>query len=80
MLTLLWLPASDPEEEEAVVLQGWDVEFPHFVVGQSPIGQLHVDVPGGVSHHHSKLTQNRHVQVTNVAADPLRNGNALLRD
>lgn len=65
-------PAGDPEEEEALVLQHGDVEAPHLVVRQRPVGQLHVDVPGRVGHHHRKLAQDAHVQVADVAADPLR--------
>ena len=69
-----WLPAGDPEEEEAVVLQQGDVQLPHLVVSQRAVGQLHVDVPGGVRHHHRKLTQDGHVQVADVTADPLWSG------
>ena len=69
-------PAGDPEEEEAFVLQDGDVEAPHLVVGQRAVGQLHVDVPRRVGHHHGEFTQDADVQVADVAADPLspRNG------
>lgn len=68
---LFHLPASDPEEQEAVVLEDGDVEFPHLVISQRAVGQLHVDVPGRVGHHHRKLPQDGHVQVADVTADPL---------
>ena len=67
-------PAGDPEEEEALVLQDGDVEAPHLVVGQRAVGQLHVDVPWRVRHHHGELTQDADVQVTDVTADPLSPG------
>lgn len=65
------LPARDPEEEEAIVLQDGDVEFSHLVISQRTVGQLHVDIPGRVGHHHSKLTQDGNVQVADITADPL---------
>ena len=72
MCVLPWLPASDPEEKEAVILQDGDVEFSHLVVSQRAVGQLHVDVPGRVGHHHGELTQDGNVQEANIAADPLQ--------
>lgn len=69
---LIYLPAGDPEEEEAVILQDGDVEFSHLVVSQRTVGELHVDVPRRVGHHHSKLTEDGHVQVADIAADPLQ--------
>lgn len=69
---LFSLPSCDPEEEETIVLQGRDAELPHLVVRQRTVRQLHVNIPRRVGHHHGKLTQDGHVQVANVAADPLR--------
>lgn len=69
---LLWLPAGDPEEEEAVVLQDGNVEFSHLIVSQCSIRQLHVDVPRRVGHHHGKLPEDGHVQEADIAADPLQ--------
>ena len=71
LLLLFQLPAGDPEEEEAVILQDGNVELSHLVVSQCAVGQLHVDVPRRVGHHHGKLAQDGHVQVADIAADPL---------
>lgn len=72
LFDLLRLPAGDPEEKETVILQNGDVEFSHLIVSQCAVGQLHVDVPGRVSHHHGKLTQDGNIQVADIAADPLQ--------
>lgn len=67
------LPASNPKEDESIILQNGDVEFSHLIISQCSIGQLHVDVPGWVSHHNGKLPQDGHVQVSDITADPLQN-------
>lgn len=69
------LPSSNPKEDESVILQNGDVQFSHLVVSQCSVGQLHVDVPRWVGHHHGELPQDGHVQVSDVAADPLQGKN-----
>lgn len=71
MVSYIHLPSSDPEEEETIILQGRNAEFYHLVISEGAVRQLHVDVPGRVSHHHRKLPQDGHVQVADIAADPL---------
>lgn len=56
-------------------MQDGDVEFSHLVVGQRAVGQLHVDVPRWVGHHHCKFPQDGHVQVADVTANPLQKKN-----
>jgi len=64
-------PASDPEEHETLVLQALHVQVAHLVVAHRAVGQLHVDVPGRVGHHHRKLAQRSQVEEAQVALDPL---------
>lgn len=64
-------PASDPEEDEAVILKDRHVEVLHFVIGKRAIRQLHVDVPRRVGHHHRELAEHFHVERTHVALHPL---------
>ena len=65
-------PAGDPEEDVAVVLQDGHVQLAHLVVAHRAVRQLHVDVPRRVGHHHGELTEDGHLEVTQVALHPLR--------
>jgi hypothetical protein len=64
-------PASDPEEDQPLVLQHLDHQVLHLPVLHGRVGQGHVDVPGRVRHYHVELAQHPCVQLPQVAADPL---------
>lgn len=64
--------SSYPEEHQTFVLEGRNAQLSHLVVGHSPIWKLHMNVPWRVRHYHCKFAQNRHVQITKIALNPLR--------
>lgn len=65
-------PSCHPKEDVTVILEYGNVKLPHFVVGHGSVRQFHVDIPGGICHHDGKLPQDGHVEVSQVALDPLR--------
>jgi hypothetical protein len=48
-------PTSDPEEDEALVLQDVHPQVEQFLVLEGSIGQRHVDIPRRICHHHIEL-------------------------
>jgi len=65
-------PASNPEEDVSIILQNWDVESSHLIIGHCAVWKFHVNVPGWVGHDDSKLAQYGHVQLSQVTLHPLK--------
>ena len=65
------IPASDPEEDVAVVLHEVESHEAHFLVGQRSVGELHVDLPRRGRHDHRELAEHVQPEPAQVALDPL---------
>jgi len=66
------IPDGDPEEDVSIVLQDGNAQPPHLVVRQRAVRQFHVDVPRRVGHDDGKLAEHGHVELAQVALDPLK--------
>ena len=61
----------DPQKDDTVILQYFDVHLAHLIICHCAVGQVLVDLPGRVCHDYAKLAQHAHVKGADVTRDPL---------
>lgn len=61
----------NPQKDDTIILQHFDVHLAHLIICHGAIGQILVNLPGRVRHDHAKLAQNAHVEGADVTRDPL---------